>query len=138
MGARSRKTAKGSVVADLRRLLFAVPLLLGAFIIEDCPELAQPRPIGLRVRAGFHRMLAVEEVGDGEVGAVLLGDRVGALRIAHVEAGRTDQVLSEAVQHDLAVELRGLRQAGRRDRLKLRLPATQPGDLLGFKAEERP
>ncbi len=53
-------------------------------------------------------MRRMEEVGAGEVGAVLLADDVGALRIGNVEALGPDIARLEVPDHDLAIERGGL------------------------------
>ena len=74
----------------------------------------QAGEIGLGVGGGLHRVGGIEEVGQAEIDAVLLGDRIRPLRRAgQAEALGADHLQVEVVEHDLAVDLRLRREAWR-------------------------
>ena len=131
------RPARGEIAA--RRLR---PLVLG-LIIEKPGEFRQARQIGLGVGGVLDRMGTVQEIGDTEIIAVLLGDVIGVLDTADPEFGISDQILLQPVNDDLAVERGGGRQAGRIDRRQRRQrrlvvgQALAPGLVIGLGVERR-
>jgi len=82
-------------------------LRLGGLEIEQSGEFGKPREIGLGVRGGVHRMRVGEEIGDREIGAVLLAPHIGADRAVEVEGLRRGDPALEVVEHNFAVERGG-------------------------------
>src|ERR671911_452482 len=71
-------------------------------------------------------MRRMEEVRAGEIGAVLLTDHVGTLRIGDVEALRSDIARLQVPDHDFAIECRSGAQ-----RLEAGDELLRAGDFLG-------
>jgi hypothetical protein len=72
-----------------------------------------------------------QEVRHGEIDAVLLRDRIGALRRGEAELLRADHVRLDAVEDDFAIDARLRRQRGGIDRGDERLCLAVACQILG-------
>ena len=106
-------------------------LLLHGLMLENGRELRQAREIGFRIRRRLDRVGQLKEIRIGEVGAVLLGDDIGALRVGDVEPLRTDIARLQVPDHDLAVEGRCRAQCCRVHALQAGDELLGPRDFLG-------
>ncbi len=89
-----------------------LPLLLGGLIVKHRRKLRKARQVRLGVRGILDRVRRVQEIRNREVGAVLLADDVRALRVRDVELLGADVAGLEIPDHDFAIELGKVGQAG--------------------------